>query len=154
MSLVSVATILSMAFAGTWALFQVQLSSVNREIDLVNKTTAATFASLDNEIDKVNVTLRTNLTSTYIPRTEFEQFQLRFDAIRAQITLLGDRQADLVGRSAREPVERATIEAINAAVDKQIAIIQGQISDINRQIAAALIIIDSNSNTTKHAVPQ
>jgi uncharacterized protein HemX len=52
-------------------------------------------------------------------------------------------------KQAREPVEKATLDAINAASDKRIELIQSQITDINRQIAAALVIIDSNAGAKK-----
>ena len=54
-------------------------------------------------------------------------------------------------REARDPVEKATLDAIVAAIDKRDDLIQSQIGDLNRQIAAALIIIDSN--TTKRPLP-
>ena len=47
---------------------------------------------------------------------------------------------------AHEPVEKATFDAVTAAIDKREDLFQAEITDINRQIAAALIIIDSNSN--------
>ena len=56
-------------------------------------------------------------------------------------------------RQAREPVEKATLDAINSATDKRIDLIQAQITDINRQIAAALIIIDNNSSAPKKITP-
>jgi uncharacterized protein HemX len=48
-------------------------------------------------------------------------------------------------RQAHEPVEKATLEAIINATDKRMDLFQSQITDINRQIAAALIIIDNNT---------
>jgi hypothetical protein len=73
-------------------------------------------------------------------------------ATRDRERLLLDRIETLEtngGRQAREPVEKATIDAITSAIDKRIDLIQAQITDINRQIAAALIIIDSNASAKK-----
>lgn len=99
LSLMSIATILSMAFAGTWALFQTQLSSIEHELT----------------------------------------------RMQDQLHDVQERQIKLISSEAHEPVEKATIDANNVANDKRIDLIQGQITDINRQIAAALIIIDNNS---------
>ena len=54
---------------------------------------------------------------------------------------------DFSRKQAREPVEKATVDAINDAIDKRLDLFQSQITDINRQIAAALIIIDNNSQS-------
>lgn len=56
-------------------------------------------------------------------------------------------------KQARDPVEKATLDAINSASDKRIDLIQSQITDINRQIAAALIIIDNNSTGVRKIQP-
>jgi len=57
-------------------------------------------------------------------------------------------------RQAHEPVEKATLDAVNSAVNQRIDLIQAQIADINRQIAAALIIIDNDNGTTsKKSLP-
>jgi hypothetical protein len=46
---------------------------------------------------------------------------------------------------AHDPVEKATIDVIIDAINKRDDLFQAQITDLNRQIAAALIIIDNNS---------
>ena len=108
LSLVSAATILAMAFAGTWALFQSQLGSMEHEL------------------------------------TE----------LRGQLHDLEERQIQIIAKSAHEPVEKLTVDANDAASDKRIDLIQSQITDINRQIAAALIIIDNNSGVKRGVLPQ
>jgi hypothetical protein len=77
-----------------------------------------------------------------------------FGDIKARIIALEQEQKDLVTKLAHEPVEQKTVDAINAAVAKEVDQIQSQITDINRQIAAALIIIDNNGSAPKRgAVP-
>jgi hypothetical protein len=56
-----------------------------------------------------------------------------------------EKLEEIARHSAREPVEKATLDAIITASDKRNDLMQAQISDINRQIAAALIIIDNNN---------
>ncbi len=55
-------------------------------------------------------------------------------------------------KSARDPVEKATLDAIVEGIDKREELFQAQtstqITDINRQIAAALISIGTNAETT------
>lgn len=55
-------------------------------------------------------------------------------------------------KQARDPVEKATLDAIVSAIDKRDELIQASISDINRQIAAALIIIDNNIDNNGGAI--
>jgi hypothetical protein len=62
-----------------------------------------------------------------------------------RITKLEDSEK----KQAHDPVEKATLDAIITAFDKRTDLIQGQIIDINRQIAAALIIIDNNNSVKK-----
>jgi hypothetical protein len=59
-----------------------------------------------------------------------------------------ERLEGLALKAARDPVEKATLDAIVAAIDKRDDLIQSQtstqINDINRQIAAALVDIGAN----------
>jgi septal ring factor EnvC (AmiA/AmiB activator) len=69
--------------------------------------------------------------------------------LEADITALQAMQAAIAAKLAHDPVEDRTFQAVIAALGKQIDQIQAQIADINRQIAAALIIIDNNSGSPK-----
>ena len=68
-----------------------------------------------------------------------------------RIAILESQMSAIIPRLAHDPVEQKTIDAINAATAKQLDQIQAEITDINRQIAAALIIIDNNSGAPKRA---
>lgn len=71
-------------------------------------------------------------------------------AIKERDTMLLDRikvLEDGARKAARDPVEKATLDAIVAAIDKRDELIQStfsnQINDLNRQIAASLISVEA-----------
>ena len=92
-----------------------------------------------------------------VSQTQFASVEKTELADREQlgerITILEREQRDMLGRLAHDPVEKATMDAIISATDKRMDLFQSQITDINRQIAAALIIIDANSQAGKKSVP-
>jgi hypothetical protein len=157
--LVGATTIVALLFGGSWTVFQTQFSSIDKEILTLRETLSITgkvdkddagkkFDALDGQISKINDTLRADIASNLISRNEFMQFQYRFESMSKQNDETRERMNTLAARSARTPVEKETIDAIVNALDKQIQLVQGQIIDINRQIAAALIIIDNNAKKT------
>jgi hypothetical protein len=73
--------------------------------------------------------------------------------IGRRLDVLENQMAAMAPRLAHDPVEQKTVDAINAATDKRIDLIQAQITDINRQIAAALIIIDNNAGVSRKMQP-
>jgi septal ring factor EnvC (AmiA/AmiB activator) len=77
-------------------------------------------------------------------------FQTQYSALDKRVTTLESEQTKILGQLAHDPVEQRTFEATNNATAKQIDLLQAQIQDINRQIAAALIIIDNNSMPKKN----
>ena|ERR1700679_593216 len=91
-----------------------------------------------------------------VSQTQFASVEKTELADREQlgerITILEREQRDTLGRLAHDPVEKATMDAIISATDKRMDLFQSQITDINRQIAAALIIIDSNAGKKSPAV--
>jgi len=51
----------------------------------------------------------------------------------------------ILSKSAREPIEASTARAVSDALAKQIDLLQQEITDINRQIAAVLLAIEGNT---------
>lgn len=81
----------------------------------------------------------------YLTIREHDEYR---SGIRVQLDELRARTATVeaaVAKGAREPVEDKTFQAVSKATDDRITLLQSQITDINRQIAAALIIIDQNA---------
>lgn len=152
-NLVGATTIVALLFGGSWTVFQTQFSSVDKTIVALRDDTGKKFDALDGQISKINDTLRSDIASNLISRNEFIQFQYRFESAARQNDETRERLNTLSARSAHTPVEKETIDAVVIALDKQIQLVQGQIIDINRQIAAALIIIDNNTKKSATLPP-
>lgn len=75
------------------------------------------------------------------------------DDLKARVTILEQDLKNLIARVPHDPVDQKTADATNSAVAKEIDQIQSQITDINRQIAAALIIIDNNNSGVRKNSP-
>jgi hypothetical protein len=67
-----------------------------------------------------------------------ENEQLR-DALVARILVLEAQQRDLIAHQAHSPVETQQVNDLSHAMDVRIATMQGQIDDINKQIAASIL---------------
>lgn len=124
-NLIAGCAVLIMAFAAGGALVQTQFAGVEK--------TNSNYATSSKD-------------SVELLRKETNDLALE---LKAHVDRLEREQLEAARTSAREPVEKATVEAITGAIDKRIDLIQAQITDINRQIAAALIIIDNNSGVKK-----
>ena|ERR1700722_2563748 len=122
-------TMVAAITSGSYAINQAQLSSLK-----------------DTEIaDRTQALLYYNTNRDDLIRTATE--------LKSQLTELQSVQATILSRLAHDPVEDRTFQAVIAAVGKQIDQTQAQIADINRQIAAALIIIDNNSGPKRNLQP-
>jgi septal ring factor EnvC (AmiA/AmiB activator) len=88
-----------------------------------------------------------------VSQTEFSSITAQITDLKNRVIILEQEQKELLTRTAHDPVEQKTIDATNAATAKEIDQIQAEITDINRQIAAALIIIDNNSALGKKTLP-
>jgi len=166
-TLISAAVVLIMAFGGIWTLFQAQLANVDKEISEAKEIGASQRRELAFRIDQQNAeikteeeTLRSDIASVLMPRKEFEEFQLRFSALNAEVTRLQLETHAAALATARNPVEAATLKAIDDDFNKRIDLIQaqitGQVGDLNKQIAALLEIVNSNNNQTgyREAMPK
>ena len=166
----TIGTVISaLAFAGSvvygaWSLSQNQLAAIkeasNIQIGHVNNV-FQDRAKLDDErynqnqvsIAKIDDTLRNALNHDLISRNEFTQFEDRFKKIEDQLDETKNHVFELSAKQAHDPVETKTIDAVVNAIDKRLDTFQTQIVDINRQIAAALIIIDSNNAKLRPTMP-
>lgn len=93
-----------------------------------------------------------NSAQWVVMRTQFDNVthtqETSESTIRDRDRILLDRIVVLEAQGrvqAHDPVEKATIDVIVDAINKRDDLFQAQITDLNRQIAAALIIIDNNS---------
>ena len=126
-TVLSMAAFAALLFGGSWAVSQTQFAGVQRQVD-ETKTEIAD--------------LRRSLTA----EKRFDELLKRVDAIEA-------RQFDLLAKSARNPVESGELTALIGATDKRLDVVQAQIADINRQIAAAILLGPSGDDRKKALVP-
>jgi hypothetical protein len=138
--LLGAALMITAASAG-WTIFQSEFANVEKIANADRERTVAAVTELKTTFSKY-LTEKEHEAYTFGIRKELDTLKGRIDEIQR---IQGERATKL----AHDPVEQKTIDAINSAIDKRIDLIQGQITDINRQIAAALIIIDNNSAIRK-----
>jgi hypothetical protein len=144
----NIATTLMLAVtlaAAGWTIFQTQFSNVEKTATADRIQTAHDIAELKTNFDKY---LTTAEHKAYIGgiADQLSGISLRLVSLETTLTAIQPRLA-------HDPVEDRTFQATVIASDKRIDLIQAQIQDINRQIAAALIIIDSNAGTTRKVQP-
>ena len=124
--------------AASWAVFQTQFGDVEKEL----ATDRQHITELTSDLDK------------YLTIREHSEYRAsvaaQIDDLRVRSAALEAARVSILARMAREPIEAATFQAVIAAIGKQIDQTQAQIADINRQIAAALIIIDNNAGLRKN----
>jgi hypothetical protein len=166
----TIGTVISaLAFAGSvvygaWSLSQNQLEAIKEASNIQIGHVNSVFqdrAKLDDErynqnqasIAKLEDTLRNDLTHDLISRNEFRQFEERFTKLESQLDETKNNVFQLSAKAAHDPVETKTIDAVVNAIDKRLDTFQTQIVDINRQIAAAIIIIDSNNAKLRPTTP-
>jgi len=159
-------TLVLVAWGATWTILQQQSAqhseyakaefvAVYRQLDNNQKISADRDAALAKEITRINDELDAR-RSEFVNVVEFKQYEkaiaeqlkaisVRLDNLLARLVIVEQTQISVLSTRARDPVEKATVTAINDAIDKRVDLLQAQISEINRQIAAALIIIDNNS---------
>lgn len=87
------------------------------------------YKILEAQFDSIN---------TQIALLRHDTEQLR-DALTARILVLEAEQRSILSRSARSPVETQQVNDLSHTIDVRMQVMQGQIDDINKQIAAAII---------------
>jgi hypothetical protein len=84
-------------------------------------------------------------------QNQFANTDKTISEIGRRLAIVEATQQIRASKLAHEPVEASTFNAVTKATDDKILLLQNQITDINRQIAAALIIIDNNAGTIRKA---
>jgi len=86
-----------------------------------------------------------------VSQNQFANTEKTISDLGRRLAIVEATQSTLITRLAHDPVEDKTFQAVSKATDDKILLLQNQITDINRQIAAALIIIDNNAGTIKRS---
>jgi hypothetical protein len=148
MTIVGAGTVVGLMAAAGWTIFQNEFASV-KEIAASDRKQAVVYYNTNRD-DLIR--RETEIKSTFDKYLTKDEHRAFLDGITRDVTTLKERvdmiqriQAERSTKIAHEPVEQKTVDAINSAIDKRIDLIQAQITDLNRQIAAALIIIDNNA---------
>jgi predicted nucleic acid-binding Zn-ribbon protein len=139
--LIAAGSFLLLAFGSVWTIMQSEFSNVDKTSTLIRSEVIA----LADEVKARIADIHGELRHDYIKSPEFTQSQKNIDILIDRIKVLESH----VQKTARDPVEAATMAAALTALNKQIDLLQAQIADINRQIAAALIIIDNNATVRR-----
>jgi predicted nucleic acid-binding Zn-ribbon protein len=115
---------------------------IEGQFDSVQKSSSVTFTDISRQIQQ---------SRTDIEKIREEYFTLREQKLsdevirrtvtdlQARLTVLEVGQRDLVAHAAHSPVEAQQVFDLSHAMDARIATMQGQIDDINKQIAASII---------------
>jgi hypothetical protein len=140
-TIVGALTAVALLGAAQWTIFQTQFSNVE-------KTAAADRAQVE--------TLKAGLAN-YLTLREHSEYRDavtgRLDDLRRRVVVLEAAKDTVLAKLAHEPVEVGTFQAVSKATDDRVTLLQNQITDINRQIAAALIIIDNNAALARKTAP-
>jgi len=151
-TIVGAATVVGLMAAAGWTIFQNEFANV-KETAAEDRRQAVLYYNTNRD-DLIRRETEIKATfNLYLTKDEHRAF---LDGVARDMATLKDRvdtiqriQESRSSKLARDPVEQKTIDAINSATDKRIDLIQAQITDINRQIAAALIIIDNNAGAAR-----
>jgi hypothetical protein len=84
-----------------------------------------------------------------VSQNQFANTDKTISDLGRRLAIVEATQATLITKLAHDPVEDRTFQAVAKATDDRITLLQNQITDINRQIAAALIIIDQNAGAKR-----
>jgi hypothetical protein len=149
-------SIVGLMVAAFWIIFQQEFSAV-RDTANADRIQATTYYTANkDELTRREAELKA-LLDKYLTKDEHLAYlsgtKEQLESLRTRVGILEQQQAVIIGKLAKDPVEDRTFQATSNATDKRIDLIQAQITDINRQIAAALIIIDNNNNGVKRANP-
>jgi hypothetical protein len=152
MTVVGAGTVVGLMAAAGWTIFQNEFANVKDAASTDRKQSALYYNTNRDDLIRRETEIKSTL-DRYLSKDEHRAF---LDGIIRDINALKERidtiqriQEERAAKLAHDPVEQKTIDAINSATDKRIDLIQAQITDINRQIAAALIIIDNNATARK-----
>jgi len=136
MTVISMIGLVALLFGGSWAVFQTQFANVEELIKTDRAQSVSNFNELKNEL----IVLRGAITG-----------EKRFEELLKRVDTQEQRILDIIAKSARNPVEGGEVTALVSAIDKRLDVVQAQIADINRQIAAAILLGDGDKK--KSLVP-
>jgi hypothetical protein len=125
---------------------------IESEFDYVRQSSAASFADLNKQIMQNRADIA-KVRDEYLTLREHSANQQGDSdvniALRNRLSTLEAQQHDLIAHQAHVPVEGKEVDQLSASVDKRFELLQQQINDINRQIAASVL----QSGTPIHPAP-
>ena len=155
-TIVGAATVVGLMAAAGWTIFQNEFANVKETASEDRKQSVLYYNTNRDDLIRREAEIKSNF-DRYLTKDEHRAF---LDGTKTDLTNIKERLAVVeaqvatsLTKLAHDPVEQKTIDANNVATDKRIDLIQAQITDINRQIAAALIIIDNNATTPRRTAP-
>jgi DICT domain-containing protein len=132
-TVVAAITVVGLLAVAQWTIFQNQFANVDKTLVAMRAQDTELKATFDKYL-------------TIREHTEYrEGIRAELDDAQRRLSALETAQASIINRQAHDAVEDRTFQAVAKATDDRIVLLQNQITDINRQIAAALIIIDNNA---------
>lgn len=115
---------------------------VESQFDYVRQSSDASFLDISKQIQENRADIK-NIRDGYLTLREHNSFKQALDdslvAVGSRLTVLETEQRELLGHSAHSPVEAKEVDQLSISVDKRFELIQQQINDINRQIAASIL---------------
>jgi uncharacterized small protein (DUF1192 family) len=102
----------------------------------------ASFADLNKQIALTRHDIE-KTRDEYLSQRLFDEYKAGLEpslsAFRSRLAALEAEQRDLIAHAAHSPVESKEVDGLSSSVDKRIELLQNQINDINRQIAASIL---------------
>jgi TolA-binding protein len=115
---------------------------VESEFEFVRSSSGASVAQLTAQIIQNRHDIE-KIRDEYLSLREHASSQASQDSdigmIKSRLFTLEAEQRGLIGRAAHVPVESKEVDQLSSSVDKRIDLLQQQINDINRQIAASVL---------------
>jgi DNA-binding transcriptional regulator GbsR (MarR family) len=111
---------------------------IEGQFDSVQKSSTVTFENFSRQIQQNRSDIERIREEYFTVREEILLEDVISD-IKKQIKTLEDGQRDLISHAAHSPVEAQQVVDLSHSIDARIATMQGQIDDINKQIAASII---------------
>jgi predicted nucleic acid-binding Zn-ribbon protein len=115
---------------------------IDGRFDSVQKTSGVTFADLSRQIQENRDDIKGIRQEFFTLREEqllSKAIESTFADLRNRIAVLETAQRDLISHAAHSPVEASQVQDLSHTLDSRLATMQGQIDDINKQIAASII---------------
>lgn len=122
----------------------VRVTEIHTELlhDVVRQNEFIQFEQrLDSVLKRLDIVEATRPTTGELKGTA-DGLSAQFATLNARVVQLESRAYEAARSAARNPVEAGELTVTISAIDKQLNVVQQQMADINRQIAAALLSID------------